>query len=187
MNNRPDFQRVRIQLMFPCSARCKWCRTYEKNPLFAKLAKNGSTDAVNDFYIDVLKRYRPKHLAISGGEAVLFPNIVEFLKRAFKYCKIISLYTSYQYAPGTLASKDWSNIPHDRLILTHSCIHFLPDRWHDLTNGFPHDRYVSNLREGRELPFKKRIKFVLIDPCAKIGPHKLSRAAWKNERFRSCS
>jgi MoaA/NifB/PqqE/SkfB family radical SAM enzyme len=161
MKNRPAFDTVRVQMTFPCAARCRWCRTYLKNPTFAQMSRDGRTGQVTKFYLDVLKRYRPRVLAISGGEAILLPDIEEFLHRALKHCRTVHLYTSFQYPERVLTGLDWDRLPADRVVLTHSCIHFLPERWHELTQGFPHERYVANLRAARELRFLKRVKFVL--------------------------
>ncbi len=159
MNSR--FDRVRIQMFFPCAASCKWCRTFLKNPTFARLSKSGLTEKVNEFYLEVLDRYRPNVLSISGGEAILYPGIVDFLEQAQRYVERLELFTSYQYPEWVLKKIDLSPIDPERLVLTHSTIHFLPDSWHDLTNGFPYDVYVENIKSAKALPFRKRVKFVL--------------------------
>jgi len=164
MQERPLFERIRIQMLFPCRAKCKWCNTFPKNPQFAQLWRDGLTEEVNNFYLQVLKRYQPKNLYISGGEAILMPSIGEFLRRALKHCNKIYLFTSFQYPKHILENLDLSGIPDEQLILTHSCIHFIPEKWHDLTNGFPHELYTTNLLLARELRFKKRVKFVINHP-----------------------
>lgn len=158
---RQNFDRIRIQIFFPCEGKCRWCNTYKKNKHFLKLYKSGLTEAANDFYFEILKRYRPKDLFISGGEPILYPKINEFVKRALLYVKNIYLYTSYQYDPDILNNLFSKSIPHKRLILTHSIVHFLPEKWAYLTNNFSYSKYIDNLLTLKELPFRKRIKFII--------------------------
>jgi organic radical activating enzyme len=161
---RPRFEHMRVQMLFPCAARCKWCRTYLKNPEFRRLHKDGDAERVHEFYLEAMARYRPRSLYMSGGEAILLPGVKEFVRRALAHVGHVHLYTSYQYPAHVLEALDWGDLPADRVTLAHSCIHFLPDRWHDLTNGFPHERYVANLRRAGALPFRKTVKFVLNHP-----------------------
>ena len=165
-----------------------WCRTYLKNPEFSRLSRSGATDAVNNFYIEIIKRYRPRVLNISGGEAILFPGIRKFLIRAQKYVSRINLYTSYQYSTKILSNINLSGVDPNIICLTHSVIHFLPDQWHYLTRGFPYQIYTENLVQAKKLPFKKHIKFVINhDDCEAevqrfqeiIEPDELFRITYK--------
>ena len=159
---QPRFEEMRIQVPFPCQARCVWCSTWKKNPRFQDLYDNGTSDQIMNFYAKIVKDERPKRLMLSGGEPILYPGIVDFLNRVARHVDEIFLYTSYQYQPEDLAHVDPARLPGDKLVLTHSVIDFLPDHWHKKTlNLTPHERYVSNIRTARAWPGRKIVKFVL--------------------------
>jgi Organic radical activating enzymes len=180
------FEHMRVQMLFPCAARCQWCRTFLKNPEFGRLYRQGEADAVHAFYLAAMERYRPRALYISGGEALLMPGIADFLRQALDRCDHVHVYTSYQYPAHVLQNPEWADLPADRVTLAHSCIHFLPDRWHNLTNGFPHARYVANLRAAKALPFRKTVKFVLNHPESDEEVRAFLDAVEPDDRFALC-
>ena len=156
------FEEMRVQVPFPCQARCVWCSTWKKNPRFQELYDNGTSDQIMNFYAKIVKDERPKRLMLSGGEPILYPGIVDFLNRVARHVDEIFLYTSYQYHPEDLDHVDPAQLPADKLVLTHSVIDFLPDYWHKQTlNLTPHERYVSNIRIASHWPVRKIVKFVL--------------------------
>ncbi len=158
---QPVFERIRVQMVYPCAAKCLWCRTHLKNERFLDSWRTGRSDQVHDFYLEVAQRYRPNLLYLSGGEALLTPSIADFVREALKSCRKVCIYTSYQYGTSVVRNLEFAGVNPRRIILAHSVIHFLPDQWHELTQGFPHDVYVRNLLAAKELPYIKRVKFVL--------------------------
>lgn len=180
------FEHMRVQMLFPCAAKCQWCRTYLKNPEFGRLHRQGDADAVHELYLAAMERFRPQSLYVSGGEALLLPGIAGFLRRALELVGHVHVYTSYQYPAHVLDDPEWADLPADRVTLAHSCIHFLPDRWHELTNGFPHARYVANLRAARALPFRKTVKFVLNHPESDEEVAAFLEAVEPDDRFDLC-
>tara|TARA_Y100001934_G_C12047257_1_gene629013 strand:- start:101 stop:790 length:690 start_codon:yes stop_codon:yes gene_type:complete len=47
------------------------------------------------------------------------------------------------------------------LVLNHTPIYFEPQRWHRLTQGFPFEVYLKNIRKAVLLKVKKRFKFIV--------------------------
>lgn len=187
-NDRPAFEHLRVQMLFPCAAKCRWCRTYLKNGEFARLHKSGMAEQVHEFYLTLMKRYRPQTLYVSGGEALLLPGFVQFVNNALRYCGHVFVYTSYQYPAHVLErlTEEWADLPADRVTLVHSCIHFLPHRWHELTRGFPHDLYVANLRRANALPFGKIVKFVVNHDDSAKEIEAFLQAVEPGAQFRLC-
>ena len=158
----PHFEEMRVQVPYPCQARCVWCSTWKKNPRFEELYNKGTSDEIMDFYARVVEHEKPRRLMLSGGEPILYPRINDFLERVSPHVENIFLYTSYQYKPESLAHVDKDRIPGDKMVFTHSVIDFLPDNWHKGTQHLtPHERYVENIRIAKDWPGRKIIKFVL--------------------------
>ena len=90
------FQYIRVQIVHPCQAKCMWCSTHKKNPQFRALAKGGQAENFHQAYIDIIQRYRPKEVFISGGEPLLYPEIEHFLQEIADSTDVIHIFTSYQ-------------------------------------------------------------------------------------------
>lgn len=158
---RRAFERVRVQILYPCQGRCAWCATHRKNPLFARLYREGISAQVHQFYVDVVHRLRPRQVFISGGEPLLYPEIHDFVSAIQDATECIHLYTSYQFGQDA-----WDKIRFDRMslakvTLNHTLIYFEPHSWEALTCGFPFDRYVENVRSAMRVPMRKRFKFIV--------------------------
>ncbi len=160
--NGPHFEEMRIQVPYPCKARCVWCSTWKKNPRFQELYEKGTSDEIMDFYARVVEDEKPKRLMLSGGEPILYPRINDFLERVAPHVENIFLYTSYQYKPEDLTHVDASRLPGDKMVFTHSVIDYIPEKWHKGTiNLTPHELYTDNIRLAKSWPGRKIVKFVL--------------------------
>lgn len=155
------FKYIRVQILFPCRARCQWCSTHRKNPLFKDLHKRGVSDIVHDFYVDIIRHFKPREVFISGGEPLIYPRIAEFLNAIAPSVEMINVFTSYQYSQTSRERIPFDRMPHDKLRLNHTPIYFERDRWHKLTRGFPFDTYIANVQQVAKLPMQKRFKFII--------------------------
>jgi len=154
------FKSIRIQFVHPCRAQCAWCSTHRKNPIFQDLQDTGSALDFYDTYLRVIDAHRPKELFISGGEPLLDPQIGRFLTRAAELVDTIHLFTSYQFSRTAMSGIIKIPMP-DCVILNHTPIYFEPDRWKKLTNGFPFEVYINNIRDAVQLSVRKRFKFIV--------------------------
>lgn len=154
------FQEMRVQVPYPCQGRCVWCSTYKKNSRFARLYRQGISSRIMDFYARVVADEQPRFLMLSGGEPILYPGISAFLEQVAPAVERIYLYTSFQYGQVDVSHLETARFPAEKLVFVHSVYDFLPDNWLAGT-GFPHEKYVANLRQAREWPGRKIIKFVL--------------------------
>lgn len=155
------FQYIRVQLLHPCRAKCQWCSTHKKNPLFQKLQETGVASTIHEEYIRLIKHFKPKEVFISGGEPLLDPEIASFLDSIKDSTQQINVFTSYQYSKGVRARVPFDEMPLDKICLHHTPIYFEPDRWHKLTKGFPFDVYLENIKAVVDVPVRKRFKFIL--------------------------
>ncbi len=155
------FRSIRIQLIQPCLARCVWCSTHRKNPLFATLRQTGQSEVVHDLYLEVIARHRPQSVYISGGEPMRHPEIGELVGRIAEHCEEINLFTSYQFGREVVERFGALDLPLEKLRLNHTPIYFEPERWHKLTQGFPFPIYLDNVRAAVRLPVRKRFKFII--------------------------
>jgi hypothetical protein len=155
------FTYVRVQILYPCRAHCAWCSTHHKNALFLRLYESGVAEIVHRFYVQAIRDLRPEQVFVSGGEPLLYPGIAAFLHAIADVTEQINLFTSYQYGVEVHERIPFERMPLDKIVLTHTTVHFAPDRWTELTGGFPFDRYVENIRAVAQLPVRKRFKFIL--------------------------
>ena len=155
------FQHVRIQIVEPCRAKCVWCATHKKNPTFRSLRDSGHAEEFHTLYKDLIKAIQPEELFISGGEPLLYKDIQAFLNEVSPYVSRIHLFTSYQFTKRVIDSLSSMNLPSQKLVLNHTPIYFEPHRWHKLTQGFPFEVYIENIRKVVTLPIKKRFKFII--------------------------
>ncbi|MBU1221259.1 radical SAM protein [Myxococcota bacterium] len=156
------FKSLRIQVIQPCRARCKWCGTYKKNGLFQKLIDQGTAKKVHDFYLEAVERFKPESLYISGGEPILMEGIGKYLAELGKHVeRRIFLFTSFQYSAQTRENLDLEGTPWDKVILTHTTAGFDREIWDDMTQGFPFDLYIDNIRKLSALPWRKHVKFII--------------------------
>ncbi len=156
------FSSLRIQIIQPCTARCKWCGTYKKNPLFRKLQERGVADQVHDFYLDAVARFQPESLYVSGGEPLLLKGIGTYMAQLAKHVsRRIFLFTSFQFSAQVRERLDLEGMPWDKVILTHTTAGFDEEEWLDMTQGFPFDLYIDNIRKLGALPWRKQFKFIL--------------------------
>lgn len=154
------FKYIRVQIVHPCRAKCAWCSTHHKNPTFQKLHDNGLAEDYHETYAEVIERYKPEEVFVSGGEPLLYPQIGEFLKRISEHTNVIHVFTSYQFSRQVMDRIAQMELP-DKVILNHTPIYFEPDRWHKLTRGFPFEVYRDNVRKAARLPIRKRFKFII--------------------------
>jgi len=155
------FRFLRVQIIHPCRAKCTWCATHKKNPLFQKLVDNGMAKQIHDFYIETIRRLKPEEVFISGGEPMLSPDIADFLNAIAPHVKLINLFTSYQWSAGDRKRMPLDRMPLDKIVFNHTPIYFEPDEWEKLTQGFPFDVYLENLQHFASLPARKRFKFII--------------------------
>ncbi|MBN2725547.1 MAG: radical SAM protein [Deltaproteobacteria bacterium] len=156
------FQSLRIQVIQPCRARCKWCGTYKKNNLFQQLIDQGVADDVHEFYLQAVKEFKPESLYISGGEPILMKGIGKYIKKLSEHVsRRIFLFTSFQFSALTRDELDLDEMPWDKVILTHTTAGFDRDIWDDMTQGFPFELYIDNIKKLSALPWRKQIKFIL--------------------------
>jgi len=83
------FEEIRIQVPFPCQAKCAWCSTWKKNDRFNSLYQQGISDDIMDFYAQVVKDEKPVRVMLSGGEPILYPGIHQFLEKISTHVDII--------------------------------------------------------------------------------------------------
>ena len=156
------FKSLRIQIIQPCKARCKWCGTYKKNPLFQKLLDNGVGDQMHEFYLDTVKKFKPESLYVSGGEPILLPGIGKYMAKLAKHVeRRIFLFTSFQFSAKIRENLDLEGMPWDKVILTHTTAGFDEEEWLDMTRGFPFELYIDNIRKLGAKPWRKQIKFIV--------------------------
>jgi len=156
------FQSLRIQIIQPCNARCKWCGTYKKNPLFHTLIEQGVADQVHDFYLKAVERFKPESLYVSGGEPILMKGIGAYMaKLAEHVSRRIFLFTSFQYSAKVREQLDLEGMPWDKVILTHTSAGFDEVIWDDMSQGFPFELYLDNIRKLAAKPWRKHFKFIL--------------------------
>jgi hypothetical protein len=155
------FERIRVQILYPCQARCAWCATHRKNPLFAQLYRDGVAEVVHRFYVDAIRRLRPREVFVSGGEPLLCPDLPWFLNAIQDSTERIHLFTSYQFSQRARGRVPFSEMPLAKITLNHTLIYFEPAHWDKLTQGFPWDLYVENLRAAMRVPARKRFKFIV--------------------------
>jgi hypothetical protein len=155
------FKYLRIQIVHPCQAKCAWCSTYLKNPRFSKLHRSGGAGEFHEFYREVAAEYKPEEIFVSGGEPLLFPGIGKFLRDLSEHTKRIHVFTSFQFNRAVMDRFAQEDLPGDMIVLNHTPIYFEPERWHELTRGFPFDVYIDNIRRAVKLPLRKRFKFII--------------------------
>ncbi|OGO06344.1 MAG: hypothetical protein A2Y73_03940 [Chloroflexi bacterium RBG_13_56_8] len=155
------FKQIRVQILYPCQARCAWCSTHRKNPLFEQLYRDGVSERVHQFYIATIQRLRPKEVFVSGGEPLLYPEIAAFLNAIADSTEHIEVFTSYQYSAETRGGIHFDQVPLSKITLNHTLIGFEPQQWHALTAGFPFDVYAENIRALMRVPVRKRFKFIV--------------------------
>jgi hypothetical protein len=156
------FKSLRIQVIQPCTAQCKWCGTYKKNPLFQKLLDKGVAEQIHDFYADTVEKIQPESLYVSGGEPLLLPGIGKYMKRlAENVQKRIFLFTSFQFSAKVRDNLDLEGMPWDKVILTHTTAGFDEEEWLDMSRGFPFELYIDNIKKLSAHPWKKQIKFII--------------------------
>jgi organic radical activating enzyme len=155
------FKYIRVQIVHPCRAKCVWCSTHHKNPTFQALHDNGEAEKFHDLYADIIEHFKPEELFVSGGEPLLYPGIEAWLQRvAAATERRIHIFTSYQFSRAVtekIAQMEFS----EKVVLNHTPIYFEPDRWKKLTQGFPFQVYLDNVRRIAHLPVKKRFKFIV--------------------------
>lgn len=158
------FKHIRVQILYPCNARCSWCATHRKNPLFSQLYRDGISDEIHDFYVQVIRRFRPQKVFISGGEPLLYPKIADFLNDIQDATEQINLFTSYQFSDKLRQRIPFEQMPLDKILLCHTTISFAPQEWQKMTGGFPFGLYLDNIRAIARLPLRKRFKFIVNHP-----------------------
>lgn len=155
------FRFIRFQIVHPCRAKCAWCVTHKKNPLFRQLLQSGIADQIHQFYLDALDYFRPEEVFLSGGEPLLLPGIEILLQKMSEKVKRINLFTSYQWSAGDLDRMKFDQMPLSKIVFTHTPIFFEKEKWNELTKGFPFEVYLKNIRSIASLKAKKRFKFIL--------------------------
>jgi organic radical activating enzyme len=156
------FKSLRIQVIQPCRAKCKWCGTFKKNGHFQHLIDTGAADLVHDFYEEAVMRFKPESLYVSGGEPLLMPKIGEYIARLAKgVSRRIFLFTSFQFSEKIRENLDLEGMPWDKVILTHTTAGFDKENWLDMTQGFPFELYIENMKKLCGLKWKKQIKFII--------------------------
>lgn len=158
------FKRLRIQILYPCNARCVWCSTHHKNPIFRELYDGGIADRIHHFYVQAIRRLRPQQVFISGGEPLLYPGIADFLNAIQTNTEEINLFTSFQFSAKLRENIPFQEMPLRKIVLCHTPIYFEPERWHEQTQGFPFDLYVKNIQAIARIPVRKKFKFILNHP-----------------------
>ena len=155
------FGQIRVQILYPCRGKCAWCSTHPKNALFERLYKNGTSDQVHGFYADAIRRLRPARVMVSGGEPLLLPEAGDLLEDIASSTRQIDLFTSFQFSTRERERMALDEMPTKQLVLCHTLIYFERERWNELTNGFPFDVYLDNVRFFARLPIRKRFKFII--------------------------
>ena len=154
------FKFIRIQVIHPCRAKCEWCSTHRKNPIFERLSNDGVRDSFHQTYLEIIEKYQPKEVFISGGEPLLSPDIEPLLSEIAKHTQTIHVFTSYQFSRRVMDKIARFKFP-EQVVLNHTPIYFEPERWHKLTQGFPFDVYIDNVRRAALMPVRKRFKFIV--------------------------
>jgi len=138
-----------------------WCSTHRKNPVFQALYDNGEAERFHETYAEVIERFRPEEVFVSGGEPLLYPGFEAWTRRiASATASSIHVFTSYQFSRTVMDRVAEMDLP-DTVILNHTPIYFEPERWHRLTQGFPFEVYLDNVRRAAKLPVRKRFKFIV--------------------------
>lgn len=155
------FKYIRVQIIHPCRARCVWCSTHKKNPVFQALSDSGEAERFHDTYLQIIEHYRPQEVFVSGGEPLLYPQIGPWLQRAAAATAgDVHVFTSYQFSRTVMQRIAQTELP-DQVIFNHTPIYFEPERWHRLTQGFPFEVYLDNVRTAARMPTRKRFKFIV--------------------------
>lgn len=155
------FKYIRIQMVHPCRAKCAWCSTHKKNPTFQALHDSGDAQNFHSVYAKVIERFKPKEVFVSGGEPLLYPRIGEFLQEIAQHTERIHIFTSYQFSRKVMERFSTLDLPADKIVLNHTPIYFEPERWLKLTQGFPFEVYIDNVRAAARMPIGKRFKFII--------------------------
>ena len=116
-DDRGMFKHIRVQILYPCNAKCSWCATHRKNPLFSEMYKDGISKQVHDFYVQIIKRFRPQQVFISGGEPLLYPGVARFLNDIKDATKQINLFTSYQFSQKLRQRMSFEQMPLDKMLI----------------------------------------------------------------------
>ena len=161
------FKYLRVQILYPCRARCSWCSTHRKNAMFHQLWKAGVSDRIHRFYVEAIRALQPGQVFLSGGEPILYPGIAGFLNDIKDHTGQINLFTSFQFPTAECDRIDFASMPLDKVVFNHTPIDFDPARWSEVTGTFPFETYVENIRQFRALPARKRFKFIITrESCA---------------------
>ena len=155
------FRYIRFQIVHPCRAQCSWCATHKKNPLFRRLVHSGASDQIHQFYQEVAAALKPREIFLSGGEPLLHPRIAPLLQELATHTERIHLFTSYQWSAHDLRAMPLAQLPLDKIVFNHTPIYFEPQRWAELTKGWPFETYVQNIQHFARLPARKRFKFII--------------------------
>ncbi|MFC1670398.1 radical SAM protein [Spirochaetota bacterium] len=156
------FKSLRVQIIQPCMARCKWCGTWKKNDVFRLLQEKGISNSIHDFYLSAVKKFRPESINVSGGEPLLLPGIGKYMSSLAEFVdRRIYLFTSYQFPQRRRENLDLADMPWDKITLTHTTAGFDKDKWLDITEGFPFDQYIRNIKELSKSPWRKHVKFII--------------------------
>ena len=155
------FKFIRVQILYPCNARCSLCATHRKNPQFRELYDSGVAARIHDFYVQIINQLKPHQLFVSGGEPLLYPEIGQFLDAIQDSTEQINLFTSYQFSESLRSRIPFSEMPLEKIVLCHTMIAFEPNIWQAMTGDFPFDLYVDNIRAIARQPVRKRFKFII--------------------------
>ncbi len=184
----PSFRCLRIQILQPCQGRCRYCATHKKNKLFARLAREGHAEQVHRFYRDAVAHFKPTELFVSGGEPLLLPGIGKLMAEMAPHVGRIHLFTSYQFSERRRARLDLEAMPWSKVVLTHTILYFHAEQWEHMSQGFPFDTYVENMKHLGRLAQRKCYKFILNHPNApeelqsfidRIQPDESCTLRWK--------
>lgn len=155
------FNSLRIQIIEPCKAHCKWCGTWKKNEKFYNMISSGGSSLVHNTYKEIVKKFRPSLLILSGGEPLFMPGIGSFIKELSNYVSDkILIFTSFQYSSNDREKIELNDMPWAKVILTHTSIGFNKSKWEKLT-GFSFDTYIDNIKNLSNHPWNKKFKFIL--------------------------
>ena len=158
------FKYIRLQIIYPCRARCTWCSTHRKNPLFFQLYRDSIAAKIHHFYIEIIRKFQPEGVFISGGEPLIYPEIASFLNAIKDSTQRINIFTSYQFSRKEFMCIPFAEMPLEKITLNHTIIYFEPENWHQQTNGFPFELYVDNIKSAMEVSVRKRFKFIVNHP-----------------------
>lgn len=119
LRNLPTF--VNIEVTKRCNAKCRFCDYWKENE------HNELSD-----YSDLVKRFRPVVLALSGGEPLVRKNLAEIISKLRPYCHYLSMVTN-----GCLLSEEkveeLSSVGVNHMAVS---LDFL-GREHDIARGIP--------------------------------------------------